>query len=48
MSQYLKIVLIPAYNPEDSLIWVVQQLREKGFWILIVDDGSDKEYKAIF
>ena len=48
MNQYLKIALIPAYNPEDSLIGVVQQLKEKGFWILIVDDGSDKEHKAIF
>lgn len=48
MSQYLKIVLIPAYNPEECLIQVIQQLKEKGFWILIVDDGSDKEHKAIF
>ena len=48
MSQYLKIALIPAYNPEECLIQVVQQLREKGFWILIVDDGSDKEHKTIF
>ena len=48
MSQYLKIALIPAYNPEECLIQVVQQLREKGFWILIVDDGSDKEHKPIF
>lgn len=48
MSQYLKIALIPAYNPEECLIQVVQQLREKGFWILIVDDGSDIEHKPIF
>ena len=48
MSQYLKIALIPAYNPEECLIQVVQQLSEKGFWILIVDDGSDKEHKPIF
>lgn len=37
MIQYLKIVVIPAYNPKDSLIQVIQQLKEKGFWILIVD-----------
>lgn len=48
MSQYLKIALIPAYNLEECLIQVVQQLREKGFWILIVDDGSDIEHKPIF
>lgn len=48
MSQYLKIALIPAYNPEPCLIQVVQQLKEKGFWILVVDDGSEKKHKEIF
>lgn len=48
MSQCLKIALIPAYNPDAYLIQVVQQLKQKGFWILLVDDGSTKEHKAIF
>lgn len=48
MSQCLKIALIPAYNPEKCLIQVVHQLREKGFWILVVDDGSTGEHKEIF
>ena len=48
MSPCLKIALIPAYNPENCLIQVVHQLREKGFWILVVDDGSTREHKEIF
>ena len=48
MSPCLKIALIPAYNPEKCLIQVVHQLREKGFWILVVDDGSTREHKEIF
>lgn len=48
MSQCLKIALIPAYNPEACLIQVIQQLKEKGFWILVVDDGSTGEHKEIF
>ena len=48
MSPCLKIALIPAYNPEKCLIQVVHQLREKGFWILVVDDGSTGEHKEIF
>ena len=48
MSPCLKIALIPAYNPENCLIQVVHQLREKGFWILVVDDGSTREHKGIF
>lgn len=48
MREDLKIVLIPAYNPEPCLKSFVQKLKEKGFWILVVDDGSEKEYKEIF
>ena len=48
MSPYLKIALIPAYNPDVCLIQVVQQLKEKGFWILVVDDGSSEKHKVIF
>ena len=48
MRSCLKIALIPAYNPESCLINLVQKLKEKGYWILVVDDGSSEEHKIIF
>ena len=48
MRSYLKIALIPAYNPEPCLLDLIQKLKEKDFWILVVDDGSTQEHKKIF
>lgn len=48
MRSWSKIALIPAYNPEPCLINLVQKLKERGFWILVVDDGSMREYRKIF
>lgn len=48
MRSYLKIALIPAYNPELCLLDLIQKLKEKDFWILVVDDGSTQEHKKIF
>ena len=43
-----KIVLIPAYKPEDDLTDLVFQLRAKGLTVVVVDDGSGDEYSAVF
>jgi glycosyltransferase involved in cell wall biosynthesis len=41
--------LIPAYNPDDTLLAVVDGLIRLGFEnIIIVDDGSSSECKLIF
>ena len=48
MRSYLKIALIPAYNPEPCLLDLVEKLKEKGFWILVVNDGSSQEHNRIF
>ena len=48
MKSWSKIALIPAYNPEYCLVDLVQTLKKKGFWILVVDDGSSEEHKIIF
>lgn len=48
MRPCLKIALIPAYDPEPFLLKLIQELKEKGFWILVVDDGSSQEHKIIF
>ncbi|HTB12454.1 MAG TPA: glycosyltransferase [Bryobacteraceae bacterium] len=42
-------VLIPAYQPGPALIEVVRPLAEWGFTaIVVVDDGSGREYAGIF
>lgn len=40
--------LIPAYEPEETLLSLLPELRESGFKILVVDDGSGPEYEQIF
>ena len=42
------IVLIPAYEPEDKLIKLVDTLTKEDFDIVIVDDGSGNDYQDIF
>jgi len=42
-------ILIPAFNPDNKLIILVQNLINAGFTnIIVVDDGSSEEYKTIF
>ena len=42
---YEYIALISAYKPDDTLKSVVEDLKSYNFKIIIVDDGSDNEYK---
>ncbi len=42
------IVLIPAYEPEDQLIDLTRRLKDAGFAIVVVDDGSGPAYREIF
>lgn len=42
-------ILIPAYEPDERLITLVNELTRKSVgWILVVDDGSGPEYQEIF
>lgn len=43
-----RIVLIPAYRPENNFINLIKKLIQHDFIIIVVDDGSGKEYKQIF
>ena len=43
-----RIVLIPAYEPDNNLIELVDELKMKKLYIVIVDDGSGINYKDIF
>ncbi|MCQ2418781.1 MAG: glycosyltransferase family 2 protein [Clostridia bacterium] len=42
------IILIPAYMPDETLVGLARELREKQFHILIVNDGSGEAYAPIF
>ena len=43
------VIIIPAYEPDEKLIKLVGELKEKCNWkILIVDDGSGERYDWIF
>ena len=42
------IALIPAYEPDVKILGLTDELREKGFDIVVVDDGSGPEYERIF
>lgn len=41
-------ILIPAYEPDEELIQLTRQLKEAGFAIVIVDDGSGPKFQHIF
>ena len=41
-------VLIPAYEPDSELIGLAQRLKDAGFALVIVDDGSGEDYQHIF
>lgn len=44
----MDVVLIPAYEPDEQLIPLVQELTENDLSVLVVDDGSGKNYWHIF
>ncbi len=41
-------VLIPAYEPEMILVDYVRRLSEKGFAVVVADDGSGPDYAEVF
>ena len=47
-TQINRIVLIPAYQPEERLVTLAAELHENGFSVVIVDDGSGDDFAAIF
>ena len=43
------VLIIPALNPNENLISLIDELMEIGFErIVIIDDGSDDQYDKIF
>lgn len=42
------IVVIPAYEPSDNLIDIAQQISDRGYRLIVSDDGSGDEYEHIW
>lgn len=43
-----KIAVLPAYQPEQSMLEIVRKLSESGFEIVVIDDGSGALYRSLF
>ncbi len=41
-------VILPAYQPDETLIRLVKRLWVRGYSIVVVDDGSGEAYERIF
>lgn len=44
----MDVVVIPAYEPDDALCDIVEQMWEYGCEVVVVDDGSGEAYQLIF
>lgn len=43
-----KVILIPSYEPDDKLIKLIDELKKNKLDVIVVNDGSGKEYDSIF
>ena len=44
----MEAVVIPAYEPDEKLKQITEKLRDFGYIVIIVDDGSGESYRALF
>ena len=45
----MNYIVIPAYQPDNKLIKLIEKIHEKSdFRILVIDDGSSSKYQDIF
>lgn len=47
-TEKIRIALIPAFQPDRRLYETARDLKEKGFNVIITDDGSGRKYRKIF
>ena len=43
-----KIAVIPAYEPDARMLELAERVRDEGFRLLLVDDGSGPDYADLF
>lgn len=48
MEMMRKIALVPAYNPDRKMLNVVRDLKDNGYTVVLVNDGSDSEFADLF
>lgn len=46
--QPIWITLIPAYQPAEQLLTLLQEAKDGGFQIVVVDDGSTADTRGVF
>lgn len=49
--KYKKIIIIPAYQPNDKLVQLINNINrkfKKDISVIVVDDGSGEQYSTIF
>ena len=42
------VILIPSYEPDENLIRIVETLKDNGYPILVVNDGSNPTFNNVF
>lgn len=42
------VIMIPAYKPNELLLKTLRELSAEGFDILVIDDGSGKDFDRVF
>lgn len=42
------VVLLPAYNPNIMMLKTLRELKSEGFGVVVVNDGSIKEFEELF
>ncbi len=47
-TDIMRIALIPAYMPDEKMVSLAGALKEEGFEVVIVNDGSEPAYRYIF
>lgn len=47
-TEVTKIAVIPAYKPDSKLTGVVSSLKLYGYRVVVVNDGSGREYEPLF
>ena len=47
-DEILKIALVPAYKPAQTMLETLRELNDLGFVCVTVNDGSGEDYDAVF
>lgn len=48
MSDVKRIAIVPAYEPDSALNDVAAELKENGFDVVVINDGSGSGYDGVF